>query len=179
MENNLVETDTLVIGISKSKTIGAILMSTLFVLLGFLLLFADIQIPLNPILLKILGVIAVLFFGLALYSSLKRFSDKKAGLIFNKLGIIDNSNDISIGLIEWNDIIEINFFEIYKTKSILIFTENPEKYIAKVKPIQAKLMRLNWKNYGSPISISPQTLAIDFDVLYDMVLKEMKLNKTN
>jgi len=70
----------------------------------------------------------------------KKVFSRKAGLTINDKGIIDNSNKISIGLIEWDDItgvetIQVNipvygyFFSVSSPKMLVLKTNEPEKYI--------------------------------------------------
>jgi len=163
----------------KIKIIFTIIGSLLFVLIGvwFLISFTELQISFSLVLIKIAGVVSVLFFGTTMFYGIKKYFDKKPGLIINKHGIIDNSNGTSVGLIEWNDITKIRIIEIMRTKSILLDTDKPEKYIAKAKPFQAKIMRANMKIYGTPLSIAPQTLQMPFDELNDLLFEQVYLNK--
>ena len=61
----------------------------------------------------------------------------------------------------------------------MIHVTNPEKYIGKAKSgMKAKLMRSNMKVYGTPLSITSNTLKYDFDELEKLVLTEFEKNKT-
>jgi hypothetical protein len=173
------ESEVLEIPLNKTKIIGLILASVMFVTLGFWFItsFATLQTDFSPSLIRMIGAASILFFGVALYYSIKKYFDKKPGLIFSHRGIVDNSNGTSIGLIEWNDITGIKVVEVWKNKSILFQTNAPEKYIAKAGKHQAYLMQANMKTYGTPLCITPQTLKIDFDQLYDLILEKYYLNK--
>lgn len=173
------DSKSLEIPVSKFKVIFSIILSLVFIALGFWFVFsfAAIQTEFSPLLIKILGVASILFFGLALSSTIPKYFDKSPGLIFTNKGIVDNSNGTSVGLIEWNDITEIESIEIWKTKAILLLTDKPEKYIERANSSQAKLMRANFKMYGTPLCITPQTLKIDFEDLYDLILEELSINK--
>ncbi len=173
------DSESLEIPIDKSKVIGIFFISILFIMLGFWFVFsfATIQTRFSPLLIQILGIVSVLFFGLTLLYSISKYFDKSPGLIFTNKGIVDNTNGTSVGLIEWNDINEIKIIEIWKTKAILLLTDKPEKYIKKASVSQAKMMQTNFKLYGTPLYITPQTLKIDFDDLYDLILEEFSLNK--
>ena len=173
------ESESLEIQLDKTKIIILIFSSMMFVALGiwFVTSFAGLQTEFSPLLIRIIGIASILFFGLALFYSVPKYLDKNPGLIFTSKGIIDNSNGTSIGLIEWCDITDIKIIEIWKNKSILLQTNNPEKYIKKATKRQVNLMLANHKIYGTPLSITPQTLKIDFDELYDLLLEEFYLNK--
>lgn len=173
------DSESLEIPINKSKVISMVLISVLFIVLGFwfLISFATMQTKFSPLLIQILGIASILFFGLALFFTVPKYFDKSPGLIFTNKGIIDNTNGTSVGLIEWNDITEIKVIEIWKTKAILLETNQSEKYIAKANTNQSKMMRANFKIYGTPLYITPQTLKIDFEDLYDLIFEEFSLHK--
>lgn len=87
----------------------------------------------NPNAIRFLGIAGIVFFGLAgIYGIIKLF-DKKAGLIIDSSGITDNTSAVSIGLIEWSDILGIRTEQIMSTKFLLIDVENPKKYLDKAK----------------------------------------------
>ena len=185
MSNNLddrslyYDSESLEISTDKSKVISIILISIAFIVVGFWFVFsfATMQNRFSPLLIQILGVASILFFGLTLFYTIPKYFDKSPGLIFTNNGIIDNTNGTSVGLIEWNDIAEIKIIEIWKTKAVLLLTDKPEKYIERASSSQAKIMRANLKLYGTPLCITPQTLKIDFEDLYDLILEEYYLNK--
>ncbi len=135
------------------------------------------------------GLAAVLFFGLCFVFIAKKVFSDKPGLTINENGIIDNSNATSIGLIEWNDIIEIETIQInvpvygtmWTTKSpkmLIIKTSNPEKYIKRSKNIiSKKAMEANNKMYGTPLTIIANSLKIKFSELEKMISEQLKKQK--
>lgn len=173
------------IPISKKKIYLGILGSLLFVIAGIWLFFNTnlyVDFPLrlfrNPIIVKAVGILGILFFGTTGIFGFKKLFDKKVGLIIDSNGITDNSNASSVGLIEWNDITDIITKQVMSTKFLLINVTNPEKYIGKAKSrMKAKLMRSNMKMYGTPLSITTNTLKYDFGKLEQLILTEFKRNK--
>jgi len=174
------------IPLSKNKLLLGIGGSLLFVILGIWLFlnagnfhensFRSLS---NPIVAKGIGVLSILFFGAIGIFGLKKLFDKKVGLTIDSKGITDNSNGSSVGLIEWNDITDIMTNQVMSTKFLLVIVKNPEKYIEKTNSrMKAKLMRSNMKMYGTPLSISPNTLKYDFEKLEQLILTEFKRNKT-
>jgi hypothetical protein len=132
----------------------------------------------NPMVVKSVGIIASIFFGATGIYGIRKIFDNKVGLIIDENGITDNSNASSIGLIEWNDISEIKTEQVMSTKFLLIEIENPEKYIAKAKnKMKARLMKTNMKMYGTPLSITSNTLKYDFDELGKLIQTEFEKNK--
>ncbi|MEO0338198.1 MAG: STM3941 family protein, partial [Bacteroidota bacterium] len=101
--------------------------------------------------------------------------DKKPGLIIDENGITDNTNGTSIGLIEWNDIAEIERLEIAFSKMLLIKTNKPEKYIQRApNGIARQAMKANYKSYGTPLSIIANSLKINFNELEKLIEEEWK-----
>jgi hypothetical protein len=124
-------------------------------------------------LIRIIGIIGVAFFGLCLFFIFKKMFDKKYGLIIDKNGITDNSNAMSIGLVKWNDITGIKVLEVVNQKFIIINVSNPEYYIGLKKTGIGKMaMKANYKKYGSPISITANSLKLNFDGIKEIIEKQ-------
>lgn len=123
----------------------------------------------------IVGIVAVLFFGVCAFFIGKKIFDTKAGLIIDDRGIIDNSNATSIGLIEWEDIQGLKTVEIASTKILMLITNQPEKYISRARNGLAKrAMKANLKMYGSPLSINSNALQIKYKDLEKLIAQELE-----
>lgn len=178
-------TEKIEIPLSKNKLFLGIGGSILFVVLGiWLFINADgfqensMRLLRNPMVIKGAGILAILFFGATGIYGFRKLFDKKIGLIIDSNGITDNSNASSVGLIEWNDIYGIKKQQVMSTKFLLINITDPEKYIGKVKSgMKAKLMRTNMKMYGTPLSITSNTLKYDFEKLEQLIQTEFERNK--
>ncbi|PCI95703.1 MAG: hypothetical protein COB15_11905 [Flavobacteriales bacterium] len=130
----------------------------------------------NPTLIFIIGLASILFFGLVAVTIFRKFSDKKPGLIINKQGITDNSSGVSAGLIPWTDIQEIKMSQVMSQKFLMFIVSNPQDYLDKVtNPLKRNAMKMNYKTYGSPISISSNALKTNFDELQKLL--EYKMNE--
>ncbi len=181
--NNRIE-----IPLSKQKITFLIIASLAFVIAGILFVYQPgrfvseytirYRMFNNPEMIRIIGIIAILFFGAAGIYGIKKLFDKKVGLVIDENGITDNSNASSIGLIEWNDILEIKTEQVMSTKFLLIEVENPEKYIGKAKSgMKARLMKANMKMYGTPLSITSNTLKYDFNELEKLIQNKFENNR--
>ena len=159
------------IPLSKTKLLFGIGGSILFVVLGYYLLMtiADQQTRFNPTLIKGVGIAGILFFGATLIFGVKKMFDKTIGLTINENGIFDNTNASSVGLIKWTDITEIKTEQVASTKFLLIYTNNPDFYLDKVKGFKKKLMEGNNKMYGTPLSITSNTLKYSFNDLESLL----------
>jgi hypothetical protein len=99
-------------------------------------------------------------------------------LIINSEGIIDNSSGVSAGLVLWKDIIEITTSNVMNQKFLMFIVKNPEEYINRQNGIvKRKAMEMNYRSYGSPISISANTLDTNFEELYELLQRKFNKNK--
>ena len=119
---------------------------------------------------QIIGIVAVIFFGICAIFAFRKLFDKKQGLVINDKGITDNSSAVSAGLIKWSDIIAIDAVKVHSQKFIMIEVSNPVEYIDRKKNRISKMaMRANYNRYGSPISISANSLKTDFNELKSLI----------
>lgn len=123
----------------------------------------------TPHVIRIAGIVSILFFGAVGLYGLRRLFDKTIGLIVDENGITDHTNASSIGLIEWKDILEIRTEKVVSTKFLLIYVKNPEKYLERAKGFKRKLMEGNSSMYGTPLSIISNTLRTNFDELEKLI----------
>ncbi len=166
------------IPLSKQKMLLTLLGSIVFVGLGiwFLINPPRISNPIfgNPTLIFIVGLASILFFGLVAVTIFRKFSDKKPGLIINRHGITDNSSGVSAGLIPWTDIQEIKISQVMSQKFLMFIVSNPQDYLDKVtNPLKRNAMKMNFKTYGSPISISSNALRTNFNELQKLLVEKM------
>lgn len=167
------------IPLSKTKITLMILGSAFFIIAGVLIFFLgpEKQTYFKAFWMKITGVASVLFFGTTGIVGLRKLFDKKAGLILDEEGIVDNSSGVSIGLINWADITDIKTEQVMSTKFILIHLSAPEKYLERANVFKRKMMRANIKMYGTPISISSNALEYDFEELQKTIAAQFKKYK--
>ena len=162
------------IPLSKTKIVLLLVGALIFVLLGAsFLIFPDVFITnyrkLSPAVIRVIGAASVLFFGAAAIFSFRKIGDKRPGLIIDDQGIFDNTNGTSIGVISWKDITKIETMEIASTKLLLVHVSNPEDYIDKVSGLRKVAMRENYKRYGTPLSITSNTLKCNFSTLQQLL----------
>jgi hypothetical protein len=144
-----------IIELSKTKIMLGIFGSLAFVALGIWL------IPRDPF----IGWLSILFFGFTGIRLVIEVFNKKAGLIFNSMGIVINRSNFQAGLVPWNDIAGFSIFEVKGTKMLVILLKEPEKYIEMGNSIRRNLNKINYQMSGSPIAIASSTLKISFDEL--------------
>ena len=129
----------------------------------------------NPTTIAVAGYASIFFFGLCAFFIIKKLPDNKPGLIIEQEGLIDNSSGVSTGQILWDDIERISVIEIHRQKLIMLHVINPQDYIDKqTSTFKRKMMQLNYKMYGTPLSISSNGLKISFDELLSTLTDKLK-----
>jgi hypothetical protein len=164
------------IPLSKTKLIIGTTGSFIFLVLGYYMLTTiDVkQSIIYSIFIKTFGIAGIIFFGTTGVYGLKKMFDKKFGLTIDENGITDNSNMSSIGLIKWKDITEIKIKQVRSTPCFLIFTNDNDKYLEKASRFKRRLMNGNMKMYGTPLSITANTLNYNFDELEKLLNEKFK-----
>ena len=166
------------IPLSKKKLILTLTGAIAFVAIGcwFLIDPPQISNPVfgDPTLLFITGLVSIVFFGLVAVVAIRKLPDNKAGLTINDQGIIDNSSGVGAGLVLWSDIEEIRVSQVMNQKFMMFIVKNPQDYISRqTNTLKRKGMEMNYKSYGSPVSISANALKTDFDSLYSLLNKKL------
>ena len=176
--NNTVE-----IPLSKKKITLIFIGSLVFVALGVWFVmkpgtFSNDGPLRNSTLVTVVGIAAILFFGLCAVYALRKLPGNKPGLIVDESGIIDNSGAVSAGLILWTDINSLSVITVQKQKFILLHVKNPMDYIGRQRgAFKRKMMKLNFKMYGSPLTISANGLKITFNELHRLIAERVGTGK--
>jgi hypothetical protein len=170
--------DEKIIELSKTKIALAILGSCAFVAIGVWMLSLDeesirsgrsFRLFLNkPMYARGLGLLAIGLFGLLALFLFRKLFDKKPGLVFSDSGIVDNASAVAAGFIPWSEVIGSRIFEMPQQKMLIIMVKEPEKYIERGNAVKRKLNQANHNMCGSPISISANSLKIDFAELHSL-----------
>lgn len=166
------------IPLSKKKLVLLLVGSLVFVIAGiwFLVNPPKINNPFfgNPTFILIISIVAILFFGLMAFFIARKLPENKPGLIIDQEGLIDNSSALSPGKIPWSDIVNISVIEISRQKLILLEVKNPQDYIDRqTNGFKKKLMQINHNSYGTPLSISANSLQIEFDELVTLLTNRL------
>lgn len=161
------------IPLSKGKLFLSALGAFAFVAIGFWFVLAPpttYSSLFSPAVTIIIGLIAILFFGGIAILVIRKLFDPRPGLIINEAGISDNSGGLSAGQISWADIEDFSVLQIQRQRLILILVKNPQDYLDRQSNgWKRKLMAMNYRQYGTPISISTNGLKISFDELLEIL----------
>ena len=171
------------IKLSKRKLTLMFVGSMIFVGLGvwFIINPTKFQSPIfqSTTLIFVAGLLGVLFFGFVGIFIFKKLSDKKVGLTVTDEGIIDNSSGVSAGQIFWTDVSKIEVAEVFNQNFLMLIVDNPEQYIGRqTSAVKRKAMQMNFKSFGSPISISANGLQCNFQELKNILQEKFAEFKT-
>lgn len=175
--DKLTKEELIEIPLSKNKIVWTFFGSLIFVGIGIWILIIPPSNKLglfsNLTVIFVAGLASVLFFGLIALTVFRKFLDKKPGLIISAQGIIDNSSGLSSGLVPWADIQEIEIAKVMNQKFLMFIVSNPQHYLNKeTNPLKRNAMKMNYKSYGSPISISSNALKTSFDDLHKLLIEK-------
>jgi hypothetical protein len=119
----------------------------------------------------ITGIASIVFFGACAFVILRKLPDSKPGLVLNEDGYADSSSGVAGGLVKWKDITGIRLLTISNQHLLMIHVRNPEEYIERVQgKFKKRMMKLNYKMYGSPLSLSASGLKCSFDELHRLLV---------
>jgi len=165
---------------NKKKAFLLLLCSIAFVVLGFFCFVnaEKMQTNLfrNPLIIKIAGIISVLFFGFGIFVSIKQLIKDKLMLVIDKKGIDVNPKKGEI--IRWENIDGFSEIKINSVKIIVIHINNPMEYIDKqTDKVRKGLMKFNLNNYDSPYNISVATMDLSQDELFKLLNENLLIFK--
>lgn len=162
------------IGLNRKKLVLILLGSTLFVAAGLWFVINTSSVNKDPTYVKIVGMASILFFGCIFFFTIRKLLDKKPGLIIDNSGITDNASGVSAGYISWHDVEDIRVCQVRKEKFLMIIVRNPQDYLNRQSNgLKRRIMQQNHKYYGSPVSISANTLKIGFKELEDLLFTRL------
>ena len=156
--------------------------SLLFVVLGILFVTNPEKytssIMRSPTIIFIAGLASILFFGLCFFFIIKKLGDNSPGLIISNEGILDNSSGVSAGQIKWTEIEDISVIEIQRQKLIKLHVKNPQEYIERqTSGFKRKMMKVSYKMYGTPLTITAHGLKISFNELLSTLTEKLKASR--
>lgn len=126
----------------------------------------------NSIFIKLVSLFGLILCVAGFIALFVKSLKNNIGIVLNDEGIIDNSNAISIGLIRWDDIINIRTTKFMRYSYIVIEVRDNDYYIKKIKnKFKLRLMKSNIKMYGTPITINSSILKCDFDNLQNIIIQ--------
>ena len=178
------ESQKIEIQLSNYKLLIMLLGSMLFIGFGIWFQYLAVDPPVfsfpllsQPILYRLLGLLAILFFGFCGLFAARKLQDRKPGLIISEEGITDNSSAVPAGLVPWEDITEVKEAGAMDRRYIVLMLRNPEEYLNRHKGIKKSFVAANLKTYGSPVAISANGLKCSNKELKETLLENFRRYK--
>ncbi|MCB9223036.1 MAG: STM3941 family protein [Crocinitomicaceae bacterium] len=165
------------ISINSKKLLFQTIFITIFGFAGLIIGFgmAENTDLLEPWIWQTAGVVICLFSIIAAGAKMKKRSDSSAGVYLNKEGINDLSSDISLGLIKWRDIANIDEEQCRTERMLIIQVKDEVTYRKKAKNSAiGRLLDQNIRRYGTPVVIDPSYLKVTNEELLETALGELK-----
>lgn len=157
------------INLNKKRFIVLAVIASLFVVAGIWLVTntpTTSIVTSNPKFIKFVGVVSAAVFGFVLVWTLRKVFDDRPAMIITDEAVIDNSSGVSAGEVLWKDITAVKVVKVYHQKFLMLIVRNPQEYIDRqTKSMKKRAMDLNFKTYGSPISIASSNLDYKFEAL--------------
>jgi hypothetical protein len=160
------------IPLSRGKMLRGLVICAVFVLISLWLISIKPSMRADPgalVLLRGIGWGAIATFGFFGALIGKKYFDKRVGLTLDQQGITDFSSAIGAGFVPWADVTGFGIQEVQGTRNVIVMVRNPEHYIAKAGMLTRMAYRANLKLIGSPLAISPVSLQIGFDELWNLL----------
>ncbi len=171
--------ETITIKLNKWRLLLIIVISVIFIMNALTILFEakNEVVKTTPVLVNLVGISTLLFFSVVLYVASKQLFNPELGLTFDDEGINDHSNGVAVGLVKWENIIDIKTHRFLFMKSMVIYTNNPEKYLREAKGLKLRVLAGNLTRTKSPIVISSKSLKISYSNLEETTRRFWNKNK--
>ena len=151
---------------SRIRALFLILGSLLFVVAGIWMIQSYLSGE-DTIVTALVGVVCILFFGIALLFSIVLLFKRTPTLQLDEEGIIDNSSLIPGGRIRWDEISEIQLYSYKGQPFIGINLNKPDDYLAEQSVINQQLMRVNKGLVQAHVNIGRQGISSPLPELYE------------
>ncbi|MEK3876163.1 STM3941 family protein [Paenibacillus sp. FSL H8-0122] len=157
-----------VVEASRVKQLLLFTGSLLFMLLGVLLLKTSGEVTQDPaILLRTLGIVFTVLFGLGVVVYLFMLLRRSPLLVADAQGIDDRSSAIPGGRIMWEDIKDIRLIRFSGQKNICVYLADPKAYLARQRGVKRWLMAINLRLVGTPVNIASQAMRLPLERVYE------------
>ncbi|WP_152657070.1 STM3941 family protein [Oceanobacillus sp. CFH 90083] len=158
--------DHFIVMAKKGRMVMLTILSLVFVALGIFILL----VPSNErILPMVIGVLAILVFGLCFLYYVKALVEREPAVIITKEGIIDNSSYIRAGLVKWEEIETIEFLNFSGQIFLGIFTYDRELIINRSSGMKRVFNRLNKGLLPSQVNIPFKNLDCSAEELMNAI----------
>jgi hypothetical protein len=147
----------LVIPASRLKLLAKFVGAAVFVAAGVFMITVPMRQGLYA---KVVGAVAVAFFGALAVSILYRLMRPAPALIISARGIVDNASGLSVGLIPWDQVGEIREYRFESQVFLGITPRDLETLIEKLPLWKKTAIRANLKMGAAPVNVPQAALGM-------------------
>jgi hypothetical protein len=149
--------EQLVVPASRLKLVGQFFGGVAFVAVGvFMILYPGRR----GLIIQFWGVVSVAFFGSVAVAVLYRLLNPAAAIIINAEGIVDNSSGVSVGLIPWNQVGEIEEHRVKDQLFLGIAVKDLDALLARQPRWKRKMIRANLAMGTSAVNIPQASIGM-------------------
>ena len=168
----LMPTNETIIQFSKSKLTKLLLLSVGCILLGLFFVIFQPHEPgiflTLPVIVIIVGALILLIGFLLGTLYFRQIIKNGPGIIIDNTGFTDYSSGLAAGYISWTEVRGIKAITPPKNKQkfIIVILKNPDAFLERQpNALKRKAMTMNFRNYGSPVQLTDNSLACSIDEL--------------
>jgi hypothetical protein len=168
---------TIVIGFNRKSLFVTLLAAALFAAIGVYLwtMSSDANEPaFRRTLFRVVGAASAIFSCLALIAILRKQFSRKAALVIDDEGIVDQASPMKMGRIPWSDIEDIAISPAAGREWLVIRLIHPEDYLQRVSTWRRYVGSANMRMVGSPVVISPSILDFDDGELWAILTERLE-----
>jgi hypothetical protein len=107
----------------------------------------------------------MLFAGTGMVVLGSKLFDKRPGLVLNDEGIHRLGVFKFQPVIPWKHITHCSITSVKSTKILLVHVDNVEDALVRMNPVSRAIQRMMLRQYGTPYSLTSNTLQCDMDEL--------------
>jgi hypothetical protein len=111
------------------------------------------------------AISCMLFAGAGMVVLGSKLFDQRPGLVLNDEGIHRLGVFKFQPVIPWKHITHCSITSVKSTKILLIHVDNVEEVLMRMNPVSRAMQRLVLREYGTPYSLTSNTLQCDMDEL--------------
>jgi hypothetical protein len=130
---------------------------------------------------RLIGAFSILILASLAYAGInltRRLLDGSPGLVLDVRGVTGSSVAFSAGFIAWSDIASFILKSLGRNgRRLYVFLKNDEKYMATCSPLNRIWLRATGATLTSPVTISPDALAIEANALVALLNERLAASR--
>jgi hypothetical protein len=125
---------------------------------------------------KVVCVIAIVFFGAAFFFILSRLLKPRPAVILRGDGIVDESSGLAAGLVPWSEITSVHVATIHGQRLLCLALSYPDVVLSQQPAAKRSLMQANMGLVGAPVVIAMDSLTMPGDQLLAEIKRRIHQN---